>query len=239
MKKFILALLPFLFFLYSLLPVFPPAFFAQAETLATPSAGGYACILENDVYFYTSQNDKRGLFLLPKTYFVRVLEVQDDFCKVEYLYDDPYVKKLVGYTRTEQLAFVDYVPKRPYLYRLFDVRYSLDDALAGDEFLNQITITCAYYGDYIVGSETYCYVLRGDAFGYIPKPENFTYEENPEYAENLEPVTPDPNPNTGGDANSQSNPAQIAILVALCLLVPVLAALILKPPRRPPYEQDE
>ena len=30
-----------------------------------------------------------------------------------------------------------------------------------------------------------------------------------------------------------------AVMIALCLLVPVLAALILKPPRRPPYESDE
>ena len=239
MKKFILALLPFLFFLYSLLPVFPPTPSSKAETSTVANVGGYACILDNDVYFYTAKNDKRGLFLLPKTYFVRILEVNDDFCKVEYLYDDPYVKKLVGYARTEKLSFVDYVPKRPYLYRLFDVRYSLDDALAGDEFLNQITITCAYYGDYLVGSETYCYVLRGDAFGYIPKPEDFTYEENPEYVEHLAPTNPNPDPNTGGVANNKSNPAQIAILVVLCLLVPVLAALILKPPHRPPYEQDE
>lgn len=239
MKKFILALLPLLYFLYTLLPVFPPAATAQADVLSQPVAGGYACVLTDSVFFYTEKNDKRGLFLLPKSYFVKILEPGNEFCKVEYLYDDSYVKKLVGYAKTNELSFVDYVPKRPYLYRIFDVSYTLDDALAGEEFLDQITVTCAYYGDYTVGSETYCYVLRGDAFGYIPKPQNFYFEENTEYADNLAPTPDDSAEDSSSSQSSDSNPAQIAILVALCLLVPALAALILKPPRRPPYEQEE
>ena len=106
-------------------------------------------------------------------------------------------------------------------------------------FLNEITLTCAYYGDYKIGSETYCYVLRGGTLGYVPKPTYITIPKNNEYEEWVAQQTPE-NSQTELPTQSEesSSPAQIAILIALCLLVPTLAALILKPPRRPPYETD-
>ncbi len=206
---------------------------------AEPSAGSYACILQENTYFYTAPEDRRGLFLLPTTYYVKLLGYGEEYCHIEYFYDDEQVKKLVGYAKTSALTFVDYLPRQPYYYHEFEVSYRLDDSLIEDSsFLNQITLTCVYYGDYKIGSETYCYVRRGDSFGYVPKPDSLTLPRNTEYEEWLaqqappieeEPLTPQP---------KSSSPAQIAILIALCLLVPVLAALILKPPRRPPYETD-
>ena len=239
MKKFILsAVLPLLFFLSSFLAYFsPPAVRASAdETLVADS---YACILSDEAFFYSSRDEKRGVFLLPKTYYVKILEVDPEFCKIEYLYDDTYVQKLVGYAKTSDLTPVPYVPKRPYLYRLVEVHYTIDGGNAQTSaFLDRITVTCAYYGDYQIGSETYSYILRDGSFGYIPKPTDLTFDINTEYAEweaanaeqeKIEEVQP----------KEQASPAQIAILIALCLLVPVLAALILRPNKRSPYDQDE
>ena len=240
MKKLIFsALAAFLYFLYALFPLAAPVP-AQADESA--SSGEYACILGDSTFFYTAKDETKGLFLLPKTYFVKVLETSPDYCKIEYLYDDANVKKLVGYARTSELTFVDYTPQRPYLYRLFEVRYRLEDSFSDDSsFLSEITVTCAYYGDYRIGSKTYCYILRGDSFGYIPKPADLTYDENTEYEERLsQNVSGETTDSTDDEEQSGStSPAQIAILSALCLLVPVLAALILKPPRRPPYEQED
>lgn len=239
MKKFILAaLLPLLYFLYSFLPAFFVAT-ASADDSAAPAAGSYACILSDDAFFYPDNSGRKGLFLLPKSYYVKILETASEYTKIEYLYDDTYVQKLVGYVRTDKLTVVDYVPKRPYLYRLFEISYRIDETPLNDSaFLDEIKMTCAYYGDYKIGSETYCYVLRGEEFGYVPKPADFSYDENTEYAEWLaaqeQPVTA---PATSADEKS-SSPAQIAILVALCLLVPVLAALILRPNRKTPYEDE-
>lgn len=239
MKKFILSVfLPLLLFLSASFPVFQPPLSATAD--ASPTTGSYACVLNENTYFYSTRDEKRGLFLLPTTYFVKVLSVEPDFCKIEYLYDDTNVKKLTGYAKTSELTFVDYVPTRPYLYHLFNVRYTIEGGFSNDDtFLNEITVTCAYYGDYKIGSETYCYVLRGDSFGYIPKPADLYIEPNAEYADRLssEQPTVDPQPPTQDQEGMP--PAQIAILIVLCLLVPVLAALILKPPKRPPYETDE
>ena len=235
MKKFIFsALLPLLYFL----SLFPRL--ALPHTTAVAASELYACVCTDSAFFYAAKDERRGLFLLPETYYVKVLSADADFCKIEYLYDSDYTQKLTGYAKTNELTFVDYTPKTPYLTHLFEVRYTLDNTEQDDDsFLNQITLTCAYYGDYKIGSKTYCYILRGDEFGYVPKPDNFTFEKNTEYAEYLaakdaEKLTPS-EPSSKTDSAS---PAQIAILIVLCLLVPALAALILKPPKRPPYEEE-
>lgn len=239
MKKFISWTLAVLFSIAASFAATPRAPTAHAQDLSSAATvGGYACIRSPSVYFYASKNEDSGLFLLPESYFVKILETSDDYCKIEYLYDDAYVKKLVGYARTEQLTFVDFTPKRPYLYHLFPLRYTLDGAIGGDGFLDDLTVTCAYYGDYIVGSKLYCYVLQGESFGYVPKPTDLTYERNTEYAAHVATQTPSDSSENEESSSSSPNAATVAILIALCLLVPILAALILRPPRRPPYETD-
>ena len=239
MKKFVLSVLPFFYFLCAVFsPLFSlPRFRAVAETSAQ-----YACILKENTYFYSTKDEARGLFLLPQTYYVKVLSKDLDFCYVEYLADSPKSKRLCGYAKTSELTFVDFLPQPPYLYHTFDVRYYIDDGFSDDSsFLNALTVECFYYGDYVVGTKTYCYVLRGESFGYVPKPNGFSYPQNSEYADYLAtqiPLPPDSSNEEDTPAESMP-PAQIAILVVLCLLVPTLAALILKPPRRPPYEQED
>ena len=166
-----------------------------------------------------------------------------DYCKIEYLTEDSYTKKLLGYAKTSELTFVDYIPQRPYLYHYFEVTYRNDHAeTTNSSFLDQIVMVCAYYGDYKVGSKTYCYVLRESQFGYVTKPTSLYYEENTEYAEYLEHLQASASVPTEDEPQTPSKtsvpPLHVAILIALCLLVPLLAALILKPPRRPPYETD-
>lgn len=243
-KGFLRVWLPLICILCNVFGVFPASVKANAEfsVAEKPSQGAYACIVE-ETFFYSVPDDNSGLFLLPRTYYVRLLEYGYTYSKIEYLTDDAYTKKLVGYARTEDLTFVDYVPVRPYLYYLFDVTYTLDSGSANNStFLDKITMTCAYYGDYKIGSKTYCYVLRETQFGYIPKPPTLVFEENTEYAEYLKELEASASapsePQEDEPQKSSVSPMHVAILVALCLLVPLLAALILKPPRRPPYESE-
>lgn len=207
-----------------------------AEPVNSYMGGSFACILADETYFYETESARSGLFILPKTYFVKVLEEGETFCRVEYLTNENGAKKLTGYCKKEQLTFVDYVPKHPYLQTTVNVTYTID-GVKGDPFLTEITLTCVYYGTYRVGSETYCYVLREDEFGYVPLPVVFSYPDNPEYYENL--VEEEPSKPTVSTPSSGSSPVQTAILVLLCVLVPVLAALVLRAPRRPPYDREE
>lgn len=243
MKKFLFAaILPFLslfLFLFCFHVGAPPA--ARADS-ATPNVGAYACVLQDDAYFYSAPDERRGVFLLPETYYVKLMEYGSEYCKIEYQTDEAAHRRLIGYAKTSALTFVDYVPVRPYLSYVFDVKYKIENGeITNSSFLTEITVSCAYYGDFSVGSDVYCYVLQGDTFGYIPKPVGLSYEENTEYADYLASLeTNAPIDSTApSEQKPSSSPAQIAILVALCLLVPLLAALILKPPRRPPYETDD
>lgn len=236
MKKRIVRILSsFLYFLFCVALSFSTV---SVSVSADPDTATYACVCASDAYFYTTRDENRGLFLLPQTYFVKVLAVEGDFSKIEYLYDDSHYKKLTGYAKTDRLTFVDYTPTRPYLYFLFDVRYTIDEGFLYDSnTLNQITVTCAYYGDYNVGSQTYCYIFRGDSFGYIPKPVTLTFEPNPEYAQRLENNSATPTPPSNSE--SAMSPLQIGILISVCLLVPVLVAILAKSPKRTAYEQEE
>ena len=204
------------------------------QAQADPSANSYACILSSDVFFYSERTDRKGLFLLPKSYYVRILEYGEEYCKVEYG-DNSLARALIGYVQTNELTLVEYVPKRPYLAYTFDVSYTIENGIIADSsFLTQITVKCVYYGDYKVGSETYCYVLRGEEFGYIPKPTTLSYEENYEYADYIASLK-----ENSSSLENTSSPTQVGILIALCFLVPLLAALILKPSRKPPYDMEE
>lgn len=214
-----------------------PTVHATAQTArSADKVGSFACILET-AYFYAAPDERRGLFLLPKTYYVKVIDYQSDFCKIEYLTDSATTRKLVGYAKSDQLTFVDYVPQRPYLYYVFDLTYTAGDTIVNDSsFLTQITLSYAYYGDFSIGTKTYCYVFREDTFGYVPKPETLSYEDNTEYADSLTPTPDEPVIN---EPKEKQSSMQIATLIALCLLLPILASLIVKPPKRPPYESDE
>ncbi len=225
-----------------LLPLFPKRrepFALSARADDPPAPASYACILHEDTFFYATADESKGLFLLPVTYYVKLLEYGESYCRVEYLYDDSGVKKVTGFVKTSLLTFVDYIPKIPYYYYSFSLSYRIEEPVSGNaDFLDEITVNCTYYGDYKVGSKTYCYVLRGESFGYVPKPAGFTVLENVEYAEYQASLAPPKQEESSPPEDKQSSPAQIAILIALCLLVPVLAALILKPPRRPPYDVE-
>lgn len=241
MKKILIWALTPLFLCLSLFPLLfvKNRVVVLAETARlTPLTGDYACILSDSTYFLSLPDSREGLFLLPKSYYVRLLEYGNEYCRIEYLTNESSFRRLTGYAKTSELTFVDYVPMRPYLYYEFDVTYTMgENSVGNSSFLDKLTVTCIYYGDFRIGAETYCYVLRGEEFGYIPKPTGIRYEENTEYADRQQALLP-PESMESSETKS-SSPAQIAILVTLCLLIPVLAALILKPPRRPPYETDD
>ena len=217
-----------------------PSPYLVTGSASTPVGSGYACVLQDNAFFYTAPDERRGLFLLPASYYVKVIDYGEEYCQVEYFYDDVNAKKLLGYAKTSALTFVEYTPRQPYFYYEFQLSYRIDEGGINDSaFLNEITFTCVYYGDYKIGSETYCYVLREGMLGYVPKPASLRVPTNKEYEEWLANQTPTPPDNSSSkEEEDTSSPAQIGILLTLCLLVPILAALILKPPRRPPYETD-
>ena len=224
MKKFLAMLTLFIIFIIGT----PPVPKASADT----GEAQYACILSEGVYFYTSENEYSGIFTLPKTYYVKILSVGERFTRVEYLTDTTHTKTLVGYCLTHQLTFVDYTPVNPYLYTTFDVIYTAANGDNNDDILDKLVFTCGYYGDYAIGAKRYAYVYKNGEYAYVPRPENFEYPESTEYADRLS----SPNESEGA---ATVNPIQLGILAVLCLLVPLLAAIILKSNKAPVYDPEE
>ena len=223
MKKFLTMLTLFIFLIIGT-PTVPKA--------AADTGAQYACILSEGVYFYTSENEYSGIFTLPKTYYVKVLSVGERFSRVEYLTDTKHTKTLVGYCLTYQLTFVDYTPVNPYLYTTFDVIYTATNGDSNDEILEKLVFTCGYYGEYAIGAKRYAYVYKNGEYAYVPRPEHFEYPESTEYADRLS----SPSESEGAAA---TNPIQLGILAVLCLLVPLLAAIILKNNKAPVYDPEE
>lgn len=239
MKKFLLILW---IITYALLRSVSPTLAVAESTPAecrgseSPSAecgGGasYACILEEDVYFYTTAQDTSGIFILPRTYYVKVLSVGEIYTQVEYLSDSEHTQALRGYCRSEQLTFVDYTPVNPYLYATFSVTYTAEEGWEDDELVGKIELNCAYYGSYSIGSKQYAYVLQNGRYVYVPYPADFSYAENPEFSER--------NSETAEEAESEGNGLRIGILTVLCLLVPILTAIILQSSKRPTYDAPD
>jgi hypothetical protein len=208
----------------------PPALLARAE----PSYGSYAYVSTPNVYFYSNEPEPQrfGVFLLPMSYYVRILSLDGDYYRVEYLTDGTQTQKLTGYCKKSDVVPVDYYPSMPYLYLTLEVTYTIDGANKNDPF-SSVTFTCAYYGDFLQGTTRCCYVLRDGAFGYIPRPAALTYEYNSEYDDRM--GTTHPPTDTG---TSPLGPAQIVVIILLCLLIPGVAALILRPSKKQSYEDE-
>lgn len=207
---------------------------AESESPFTLT-GAYAYIPTAHVYLYSDSADptlRHGLFRLPHTYYVRILSEESDYYRVEYLSDGEHTKRVTGYCKKNEIIPVDYTPTAPYLYKTITVTYRLDNDPGGS--LSSLTLTCAYYGDYTDGTKSYCYVLLGDSFGYVPRPADLTFDKNPEYEARL----PDDEPTETPATDTPASPARIIVLLLVCLLVPLLAALIFRHGTRRPFEED-
>lgn len=77
---------------------------------------GYAKVLTNDCYLYKESSKDNGLFLLEQSYFVKILDANDNvFFKVQYLEFEGYVEK-------SKVNFVEEFPQEPYLIGItFDI----------------------------------------------------------------------------------------------------------------------
>ena len=209
----------------------PAAFLSAPATLpvgADPLR--YAVAADSNVWFYSSESEDSKLFLIPETYYVRVLSEGDVFSAVEYLVNDAPDKKVMGYCRTSALTFVSFIPARPFLRKTITVSYSLPDAgLLGGEF-SSVQKTFVYYGMRYESGQLYFYVLDGTSFGYIPAESPIDFERNddwlnveePPVSGETEPPMPDESPSV----------VQIIIICVICAAAVIVAAFVLRGRKR-------
>ena len=199
------------------------------------------CLYSNVAFYSDAEEATRLLlFYLPETYFVCVIGETNNYYRVSYLEDSVGTRKLTGFVDKSAVIPGDFVPETPYLDKKIEITYySPGYSGKSGDILSRITITCTYYGDYSENGKTYCYVLRGDSLGYVERPMGFTYVKNTEYADKTQQPVPDEPAENPQESGKGLSPAQIVFLVLLCLLIPTLAALVLRPPKKKNYPGDD
>ncbi len=204
---------------------FSPPLEAKADTLR------YAVAADDNVWFYASENEDGRLFLIPESYYVRVLSEGESFTAVEYLVNDPPYRKVVGYCETTALTFVDFIPARPFLKMELTVSYTLRNGGAdfGDRpVFSEIERSYVYYGMRYEAGVPYAYVLYEGSFGYIPVEAEPVFEKNDDYLS----VPVSPSEGASPAKKGGLNAAQIAVICVVCVAAVAAAVFILRGRRR-------
>lgn len=218
----------------------PTAVTAHADGETSENGELYAVADSRDVYFYSEAKESSGLFILPYTYYVKVLSLGEPFCRVEYLDDASPYRKITGYCKKSEITFVDFVPARPYLRREITVRYSIESGLPtmGTGAFDNVEVNYLYYGSYRAGTSLFHYVCHNGEFGYVPASEEITYELNTDYLEKTSAELP-PSENEPSPTSSTLSPVQITVICVLCVAVVGIAAFVLRGKRGTPRHNDD
>lgn len=219
--------------------------FYSADLTTTSAATAqyeYACILLPNTYLYAAEDPDTGLFVLPQTYYVKVLETGVTHCYVEYAAETDYYRAVRGYCLTSELYFVDFLPERTFVNYTFSLTYKLEGftgSMVSSGFLSELSRTCAYYGDYRIGSSDYCYVYMDGQFGYVPKPTGVSYPLNYDYLapEPTEETDPDETKASAGFLTEETLKAVKIVSIAVLSVLGVLTiylAIRLNAKRKPP-----
>ena len=216
-----------------LLPPLPLS--ASAEEL--PASEVYAVAARSDVWLYAEESEETGLFLLPYTYYVRVVERGEEYSAVVYGEDIAPYRTVEGYCKTDMLTFVDFIPERPFLKLEVTVTYTVEGAASemGNGTFDKIDRTFHYYGTSYLGTRRYFYVISDGVFDYIPAERDVTFELNTDYLQ--ETVAPAPEEPEIEPASTLS-PVGIAALITGILAVCAIAFFVLRGKRPSPSESE-
>lgn len=219
-------LLPLLLLVF-LFPLPRPSRNANAEEVR------YACAARTDVWFYAAENKESGLFLLPYTYYVRVVREGVLFTAVEYLDDVAPYKSIAGFCRTEQLTFVDFVPERPFLKREIEVDYTIaGEPLMGSGSFDCVRRSFVFYGESYAGTARFFYVYADGVFDYIPATQEILYDLNTDY------LAPPASEEVPAEEPAPAPSGMLIAVVCVAAFLVLTVALFLLRKRRPVLSQD-
>lgn len=232
MKRLILLLI-FTMFALSWVPSVPMRASAAEER--------YAYVPDGDVWFYAAETESSRVFLLPKTYYVKLLGEGEMYCRVEYLTDEPPYQKVTGFCRTEDIIPVTYLPSRPYLKKQITLSYSLpsgSNSLGGS--FSSIDKTFVYYGQRYDGAKLYYYVLSDGTFDYISAESEVVFDLNTDYSEYLASVEA-----AAGDGGQTAAPpaestdaALIVVICIACVAAIAVAVFLVRGKKAPPPDDQ-
>lgn len=227
MKRF-LVLMALLMFPLALLP---------SPLSASAAAEQYAYIPDADVWFYAGETESSRVFLLPKTYYVKIVGEGEEYCRVEYLVDEAPYKKVTGYCKNDDVIPVDYIPARPYLKKQITLSYSLDgenQGLGGS--FSSVEKTFVYYGQRYDGAKLYYYLLSDGVFDYIAAESELAFDLNTDFTDYAQETMAE----ASGTGAQGGNAAVIAVVCVACVAAVAVAVFVIRGKKQlPPDDQEE
>lgn len=147
--------------------------------------GRYAQVISDDCAFFSEASLKIVKFYIPKSYCVKIVSVGVESSRAVYLDDTSNLPKAEGYVLNVCLNFLDEKPDVCYPEILLTV--ISDEVIFGDFELKKPKAvigagsTANFYGETLIGSDTYEYVYVNGYVGYMRKAgfSPFSIPENP------------------------------------------------------------
>lgn len=224
MKKFII------FFLVVISPCF--LLCSQRQT-ASANEVIYAKIEHDNIFLYSSPSEENKLFVLPESYFVKLLnEANDNFYYCSY-------KDIKGYVKKDEVVAMKGTPIKPYVEGLFRI-FSLEGTglysspnFTGEKIaiIPYLTDNLIYYGT-ISGQSIpdktdkwiYCKYNSSTSFcGYV---YSVFCDKEPIYTENTERFEVVSSPFVKNTKPSQLSPVAMGFIIA-GVAIPCLIVLVL------------
>ncbi len=229
MKKFIFVLIALIF----LMP--------QNKITFANVRYDYAMISNDSAPFYADSSLSIVKFNLPKTYFVKVVEIFTDYSRVIYMNSNENLPKVEGYVENINLEFVSFTPDSPSPKTCLTL--NSDEVLFSD-LLNltpktvlSVNSLAYYYGEITFSGESYVYVYSQGYVGYARKSafNQFTIPHHKDYVEPT--IDTSSNNQTSVSVNENQNPSsastisteQVIVIALILLTIVFVIFLFFKP----------
>ena len=216
-------------FLTALITMYPKPAYAQ-------SGGEWGRVLNKTTYLYNSADTLSPCFLIPETYYVKILGQDGSFYLVSY---QTQPDSILGYVKAADLYMCDYTPENPYLFYKLDIKSGAKGYLSTD-FKNHNYIfnsgnALYYFGKYENDGDLYYYAAAFNGYRYYVSASDcsaLSYPLNSDPLPSVEPIKQQP-PNDDVLPAPSKMGGKTKMLLILLLIIPALAAtvFILKPPQ--------
>ena len=186
----------------------------------------YAIATSTRVYICEEPDENSDLFAVPYTYYVEILRELDDWYHVRYAANDGLYEPVQGYCKKDGLMIVGSPPENAYLY--YPIEITLTSA-PREQWLPsvEVTVTAAFYGNYVKGASTYKCVRYDGKFGYIEG-------ELTDYPTNVIPSTPAFSQGGGTQSKDDGNAKLITVVIICALAAGAVIILIVTGRRKKP-----
>lgn len=216
--------------------------FGDAARTADAESYTYARVVSDGAVFYSDAALAFARFTLPKSYYVKVVNIGIESSRVIYM-ESNALPIAEGYVKNADLFFTDQTPIDPYPSLTLTV--AVDEVMFADVSRAQPKCVLAknsvayYYGEIISAGETYLYVYALGNVGYVKKTsfEDFSVPMHPSYAIETENTSVEDSTKSSYSKEELSSvgtvtTAQVIIIALLIVGVLCMLFLLLRPEQK-------